>query len=261
MLKLTKLSAALVAATLIAAPALTYAKDFAKVNGKPIPQHVADAFIAEQKTPGAKSDPQFQSAVKEELVRRTLMAQEATKKGLDKKPEFMGQMELAKQALLIRAFVVDFVKNNPVSDAQLKQDYEALKTQLGDTEFHARHILVETEAEAKAIIAKLDKGEKFANLANQSKDTGSKETGGDLGWNVPTAFVKPFGDALGKLGKGKYTKEPVKSDFGYHVILLEDTRPLPIPTFEEVKPQLTQRANQQKLEKMVEELRAKAKVE
>lgn len=261
MLKLTKLSTALIAATLIAAPALAAdAKNFATVNGQAIPQYVADAFINEQKAQGAKDEPQFRNAVKEELVRRELMVSEAKKKGLDKKSDIMGQMEIAKQAILIRAFITDYIKANPVSDAQLKKDYDAFKAQLGSIEYHARHILVEKEDEAKALIAKLDKGEKFADLAKQSKDPGSKDKGGDLGWSIPTSFVKPFADAMVKLEKGKYTKEPVKSDFGYHVIMLEDSRNLTPPPFDQLKPQLTQRANQQKIEQLVEELRAKAKV-
>lgn len=260
MLKLTKLSLALVAGALISAPALAQSKTFATVNGQAIPQYVADAFVNEQKAQGAKDDPEFRNAVKEELVRRELLVTEAKKKGLDKKSEIMGQMEIAKQAILIRAFIADYIKANPVSDAQLKKDYDAFKAQLGSTEYKARHILVEKEDEAKAIIAKLDKGDKFADLAKQSKDPGSKDKGGELGWSIPGAFVKPFADAMVKLEKGKYSKEPVKSDFGYHVILLEDSRNLTPPPFEQLKPQLTQRANQQKIEQLIEELRGKAKV-
>lgn len=260
MLKLTKLSLALVASALISAPALAQSKTFATVNGQAIPQYVADAFVNEQKAQGAKDDPEFRNAVKEELVRRELLVTEAKKKGLDKKSEIMGQMEIAKQAILIRAFIADYIKANPVTDAQLKKDYDAFKAQLGSTEYKTRHILVEKEDEAKAIIAKLDKGDKFADLAKQSKDPGSKDKGGELGWSIPGAFVKPFADAMVKLEKGKYSKEPVKSDFGYHVILLEDSRNLTPPPFEQLKPQLTQRANQQKIEQLIEELRGKAKV-
>ncbi|WP_303783415.1 peptidylprolyl isomerase [Azovibrio restrictus] len=260
MLKLTRLSLALVAGALISAPALAQSKAFVTVNGQAVPQYVADAFINEQKAQGAQDNPEFRNAVKEELIRRELLVNEARKKGLDKKSDIMGQMEIARQAILIRAFIADYLKANPVSDAQLKKDYDAFKAQLGGTEYKARHILVEKEEDAKAIIAKLDKGDKFADLAKQSRDPGSKDKGGDLGWSVPGAFVKPFADAMVKLDKGRYTKEPVKSDFGYHVILLEDTRALTPPPFEQLKPQLTQRANQQKVEQLIEELRSKAKV-
>ena len=264
MIKLSRLAALLVAGTIVSAP--TFAADkgstgtVATVNGQPISQSTYNAFVAEQKAQGAPDSPELQNAVKEELVRRELLTQEAKKKGLDKKPEVQGQMELAKQAVLIRAYLSDYVRANPVSEDKLKKDYEAIKANLGTTEYKAKHILVATEDEAKAIIAKLDKGDKFADLAKQSKDPGSKDNGGELGWSAPSTYVKPFSDALTKLKKGEYTKTPVKTDFGYHVIQLEDTRPLTPPPYEQVKPQLQQRAGQQQVEALVKKLREGAKV-
>jgi len=259
--KLSRLAALLVAGSLLSAPVLAQSsKAFATVNGQAIPQYVYDAFAAEQKAQGAPDSAELKNAVKEELVRREILVQEAKKKGLDKKPDLQGQMELAKQAVLIRAFLADYVKSHPIPDDKLKADYEAIKSNLGNTEYKARHVLVESEDEAKAIIAKLDKGEKFADLAKASKDPGSKDKGGELGWSSPSAYVKPFGEALGKLKKGEYTKTPVKSDFGYHVIQLDDSRALTPPPFEQVKPQLQQRAGQQQVEQLIKELRAKAKV-
>ena len=206
MLKLSRLAALLVAGAIVSAPVLAAdkGKAFATVNGQPIPQSVYDAFVAEQKAQGTPDSPELQNAVKEELVRREILAQEAKKKGLDKKGDIQGQVELAKQAVLIRAFLSDYVKANPVSEAQLKAEYELIKANLGNTEYKARHVLVEKEDDAKAIIAKLDKGEKFSELAKQSKDPGSKDKGGELGWSSPTAYVKPFGEALTKLKKGEY---------------------------------------------------------
>lgn len=263
MLKLSRLAALLVAGAIVSAPALAAdkGKAFATVNGQPISQAVYNAFVAEQKAQGAPDSPELQGAVKEELVRREILAQEAKKKGVDKNPNIQGQIELAKQAVLIRAYLTDYVKANPISEAQLKAEYDVIKNNLGSTEFKARHVLVEKEEEAKAIIAKLDKGEKFSELAKQSKDPGSKDKGGDLGWNSPAAYVKPFGDALGKLKKGEYTKTPVHSDFGYHVIMLDDSRPANPPPFDQIKQQLQQRAGQQQVENLVKELRSKAKVD
>jgi peptidyl-prolyl cis-trans isomerase C len=265
MQNLSKLATALLLSTLISAPAFAAepakSKAFATVNGVAIQQSTADAFIAEQKTQGAQDSPELKNAVREELVRRELLTQEAKKKGLDKRPAVAAQAELARQAIYIRAYIQDFVKANPITDAQLKSDYETIKTQLGGTEYKTRHILVEKEDDAKAIIANLKKGVKFEELAKQSKDPGSKENGGDLGWSSTASYVKPFGDALAKLEKGKYTETPVKTDFGYHVILLEDSRPLTPPVFDAIKTQLSQRAQQQQIEKMVNDLRAKAKVE
>jgi len=265
MQKLSKLTAALLLSALISVPALAAEKAkggaFAMVNGVAIQQSTADAFIAEQKAQGATDSPDLKNAVREELVRRELLAQEAKKMGLDKKPAIASQAELARQAIYIRAFIQEFVKSHPITDAQLKSDYETIKTQLGGTEYKSRHILVEKEDDANAIIANLKKGVKFEELAKQSKDPGSKEKGGDLGWSSAASYVKPFGDALAKLEKGKYTETPVKTDFGYHVILLEDSRALTPPAFDAIKPQLAQRAQQQQIEKLVNDLRAKAKVE
>ena len=263
MFKLSRLAALLIAGAIVSAPALAAEKGkaFVTVNGQPISQGVYNAFIAEQKAQGAPDSPELQNAVKEELVRREILAQEAKKKGLDKNANIQGQIELAKQAVLIRAYLSDYVKAHPISEAQLKAEYDLIKTNLGATEYKARHVLVEKEDEAKAIIAKLEKGDKFSELAKASKDPGSKDKGGELGWSSPKAYVKPFGDALVLLKKGEYTKTPVKSDFGYHVIQLDDSRPMTPPPFEQVKPQLQQRAGQQQVENLVKELRNKAKVD
>ncbi len=263
MLKLSRLAGLLVAGAIISAPALAAEKGkaFATVNGQPISQTVYNAFVAEQKAQGAPDSPELQNAVKEELVRREILAQEAKKKGMDKNPNIQGQIELAKQAVLIRAYLSEYVKANPISEAQLKAEYDVIKNNLGSTEYKSRHVLVEKEEEAKAIIAKLDKGEKFSELAKQSKDPGSKDKGGELGWSSPAAYVKPFGEALTKLKKGEYTKTPVQSDFGYHVIQLDDSRPANPPPFDQVKPQMQQRASQQQIETLVKELRSKAKVD
>ncbi|WP_374240946.1 peptidyl-prolyl cis-trans isomerase [Zoogloea sp.] len=253
----TRLAVSLIAAA-IALPA--FAQNVATVNGTAIPQSRADLLVTEQKSQGAPDSEQLRAAVKEELIRREVLSQEARKKSLDKSAAVQAQMDMARQAVLIRAYLQDFVKAHPVSDADVKAEYDKIKSQLGDKEYKARHILVEKEEEAKAIIAKLDKGEKIDDLAKQSKDPGSKDKGGDLGWANPASFVKPFADALSKLEKGKYTTTPVKTDFGYHVIKLEDTRPLKAPAFDEVKGQLKQRLEQQRVEKHIAELRSKAAV-
>lgn len=249
-------------ATIATSPVLAQTKGaLATVNGKAIPQIRADALVAAQAAQGQPDSPELRQAVKEELVRREILAQEAAKKGLDKKGEVLGQIELARQSVLIGAYLGEFAKANPISDAQLKKEYEGIKSQLGDKEYNARHILVEKEDEAKAIIEKLKKGEKFDELAKQSKDPGSKDKGGELGWANRAAYVKPFSDAMVTLEKGKYTSTPVKSDFGYHVIQLDDVRELKAPSFDEVKGQIAQRLQQQQVQTHIGELRAKAKVQ
>jgi peptidyl-prolyl cis-trans isomerase C len=255
------LQASLLALTLAAGSAMAADKPYASVNGKAIPKARADALIAGQVAQGQPDSEDLRKAVKEELIRREVLSQEAQRKGIDKKPEVQGQVDLARQGVLVSAFLQDYVKTHPISDEAVKKEYEVIKQALGDKEYKARHVLVENEAEAKAIVEKLGKGEKFEDLAKQSKDPGSKDRGGDLGWSNPASYVKPFADALTKLEKGKYTTAPVKSDFGWHVILLEDVRELKAPALDEVKPQLLQRLQQQQVEKLIMDLRAKAKVE
>ena len=256
-----------IAASLVAAPALAQKKDkldpatYATVNGKAIPKIRADALIAGQAAQGQPDSPELRKAVLEELVRREVLTQDALKKGFDKKSEVQGQLELARQGVLIGAYLNDYVKTRPVTDEQIKKEYEDIKTKLGGKEYKARHILLETEAAAKAVIEKLKKGEKFEDLAKESKDPGSKDRGGDLGWANPASFVPPFSAAMVKLEKGKTTDAPVKSDFGWHVIQLEDTRELKLPSVEEAKPQIAQQLTQRMVQQHIDDLRAKAKVE
>ena len=261
MLKFSKLAATLLTGAMMSASVMAAGSTFVTVNGVAVSQTMADVFMAEQKAKGAPDTPELKNAVREELIRRELLVQEAKKAGLDKKADVVAQAEAARQALYIRAYIQEYVKKNPITDAQLMADFEKIKAQVGNTEYKARHILVKEEAEAAAIIEKLNKGAKFEELASQSIDPGSKENGGDLGWASAGNFVKPFSDALTALAKGKYTAAPVKSDFGYHVILLEDSRPLAPPKFDELKPRLLQQAQSQQITKMVEDLRTKAKVQ
>lgn len=236
-------------------------KGIAVVNGKSIPANRADALMAAQVAQGQPDSEELRKAVREELVRREILVQEAQKTGIDKKPEVQAQMDLARQGVLIGAYLNDFMRSHPVTDEAIKKEYESIRSTLGDKEYKARHILVEKEDEAKALVDRLKKGEKFDELAKQSKDPGSKERGGDLGWASPGSYVKPFAAALGRLEKGKYTEAPVKTDFGWHVIMLDDTRELKAPGLDEVKPQISQRLQQKMVEQQIVELRSKAKVE
>jgi peptidyl-prolyl cis-trans isomerase C len=262
MIKPSRLAALLVAGAVVSAPVLAAdkGKAIATVNGQPISQTVYDTIVAEQRAQGAPDTPETKNAVKDKLITLEVIAQEAKKKGFDKRQDVQVQTEIARQGILVNAYIADYAKNNPVPEDRLKKEYESIKVGLGNTEYKARHILVATEDEAKAIIAKLEKGDKFSELAKQSKDPGSKDNGGELGWSAPSAYVKPFADALTKLKKGEYTKAPVKTDFGFHVIQLEDSRPLNPPPYEQVKPQLQQRLQGQQIEQMVKKLREAAKI-
>jgi peptidyl-prolyl cis-trans isomerase C len=262
MYKFTQIAGALLIGASMSFTAAAADKIFVKVNGVSISQSLADAFIAEQQAKGAPDSSELRNAVREELIRRELLAQQAKKVGLTKKPEVVAQAEAAKQAIFIRSYVQQYVEKNPINDDQLQADYQKIKTQVGSTEYKTRHILVKEESEAWAIIGELQKDVgKFVELARQSIDPGSKDNGGDLGWAVPSNYVKPFADALTTLGRGKFTENPVQSQFGYHVILLEDTRPASLPSFEEIKPRLLQQAQAQQVAKMVDDLRVQAKIE
>ena len=246
---------------LAAASVPAMAQNLAVVNGKPVPSSRADAMVKQMASQGQQDTPQLRAMVKEELVNREILIQEADRQGLTNSPEVKSQVDMARQSIVIRALVQDYVKKNPVSDADMKAEYDKFKAQAGDKEYHARHILVEKEEDAKAIIAKLKGGAKFEELAKQSKDPGSAANGGDLDWAPPTAFVKPFSDAMIALQKGQVTETPVKTQFGYHVIKLEDSRAAKVPTFEEVKPQIAESLQQQKLQAYQQELKKKAKIQ
>lgn len=234
---------------------------FVTVNGTAVPSVRADALIAGEAAKGQPDSPELRQRVKEELVRREVLTQASIKQGFDKKAEVRGQIDLARQGVLIGAYLNDYVKSHPVTDEMIKQEYDQITAKMGNKEYKARHILLGTEDEAKAIIEKLKKGGKFEDLAKESKDPGSKERGGDLDWANPGSFVPPFSTAMTKLEKGKFTEAPVKSDFGWHVIRLDDTRELKLPPLEQAKGQLGQQLTQRLVQKHVEELRAKAKVE
>ena len=242
-----------------AAPAAMSNKD---ASGKEIyPQQLYDFLLKERLASGQQPDsPQLRELIRDELINRELVMREAKKKGMDKDPMVKASMELNSQTVLVRAYMQDYVRANPPTDDQLKKDYEAIKTALGSKEYRARHVLVEKEEEAKEIISQLQKGEKFEKLAERSKDPGSKDKGGDLDWASPANFAKPFSDAMVGLQKGKFTPTPVQTQFGWHVIMLEDVRDTKAPSFEEVKPNLTQRAQGLLVERHIADLRNKAAI-
>jgi peptidyl-prolyl cis-trans isomerase C len=222
------------------------------------PQAQFDFLLKERLAQGGQDTPELRAAVREELNTREVIAREAKKQGLDKSAEVKNQMDLAAQTILVRAYVQDWLTKNPIPDAELRKEYENIKGQIGDKEYKVRHILVDKEDDAKEIIAELQKGGKFDDIAKaRSKDPGSKDRGGDLDWNAPANFVKPFGDAMKTTPKGKFTPQPVQTQFGWHVILVDDVRDAKVPGYDEVKPQLQQRLQAQWLDKYFKELRSR----
>ncbi len=254
---------AVAAAALIGALPLTaLAQNAAIVNGKAVPKARMDVLAQQLAAAGRPVTPEMQSQLREEIVAREVFMQEAQKQGLDATEDYKNQLELARQAILIRALFENYRKTNAVSDADVKAEYDKFVAANGGKEFKARHILVETEDQAKKIMADLKKGAKFEDIAKkQSKDPGSGANGGDLDWANPASFVPEFSEAMIKLKKGETTPAPIKTQFGYHIIRVDDIRQAQLPKLEEVKPQITQQLQQQRLQKYQEDLRAKAKVE
>ena len=258
-----KFTQTLIAVAILSLTTSAFAADsVATVNGKQIKQSVYDYIAKDATARGQKIDDQVKQAITNKLIDSEIVYQEAQKIGLDKQPDYIAREELSRRELLTSTFLQDFVKKNPISDADTKAAYEQYKKAYGDKEYSARHILVKTEAEAKDIIAKLAKGGDFAKLAKEkSMDPGSKEKGGDLGWFSPATMVKPFSDAVASLEKGAVSATPAQTQFGWHVIKLVDTRPAqPLP-YDKVKDGLQKNLQQRNLEKMMTDLRTKSKIE
>ena len=242
-----------------AAAAVPAAAAAAKTGDITVPQSQLDLIVKERVAQGQADTPELRAFLRDELVNRELFIRAAKAKGLDRDASMKTQMQVAADSILIRAYLNDYMGANGVTDEALKKEYDVIKTGLGDKEYRARHILVEKKVDAEALIKQLQAGSKFEDLAKaNSKDPGSKDNGGDLDWAVPSNYVKPFADALVALQKGNYTPTPVQSPFGFHVILLEDTREAKAPSFEEVKAQLTQRLQGQVVERHLIELRTKS---
>lgn len=254
---------AVIAVMSLGAAAAAHAQNAAIVNGKAIPKARVDEFVTALTQQGRPDTPELRTAVRDELIAREIFVQEAEKKGLTRSTDVARQLEQTRQDILIRAVIRDHLKNNPVTDAEIKAEYDKLAKGAGggDKEYRARHILVESEAEAKSIIDQLKKGAKFEELAKKSKDPGSAANGGDLDWNGPDTFVKPFSEAMVRLQKGQTTEAPVKTDFGWHVIRLDDVREPAPPPLEQVSPQIKQELERRKVQTLQSDLRAKARVQ
>ncbi|MBV8605433.1 MAG: peptidylprolyl isomerase [Pelomonas sp.] len=250
------------AAAIAAFCATAGAQNITTVNGKPVPKAGYDLLLDQIKKSGQADSPELEARVKDEVVMRAIFMQEAEKHGIPQTADFKAQMELARQTLLIRALMADYQKKNPVTDAEAQAEYDRVKAASGGTEYKARHILVDNEDAAKAIIAKIKGGAKFEDIASkESKDPGSAAQGGELDWANGNSYVPEFTAALAKLQKGQMTDEPVQTKFGWHVIMLEDTRAATFPAFDAVKEQVKQRLGQQKITDYEESLRKTAKTD
>ncbi|CAM8668294.1 SurA Parvulin-like peptidyl-prolyl isomerase [Comamonadaceae bacterium] len=252
----------LAVASLMAVSQGAVAQNIAIVNGKAVPTARMEALAQQVARSGRPVTPEMQGQMREEIIAREIFVQEAQARGLDATDDYKNQLDLTRQSILIRELFADFQKKNPVTDEETKAEYDKFASANAGKEYRARHILVEKEDQAKALIAQLKKGAKFEDLAKKnSKDPGSGANGGDLDWANASSYVKEFSDALMALSKGKMTDTPVKTQFGFHIIRLDDMREAQLPKYEDVKPQIAQQLQQQKIAKFQEDLRAKAKVE
>ncbi len=253
----------LVAAAVLAGFAtFASAQNIAIINGKPVPTARADALAQLVARSGRPMTPEIQKQIREEVISREIFMQEAQQRGLDATEDYRSRVELERQTILIRDLFADQQKKNPVTDADIKAEYDKYVAANGGKEYRARHILVDKEDQAKALIAQIKKGAKFDVVAKKSsKDTGSGANGGDLDWAQAGNYVKEFADAMVKLTKGKMTDAPVQSEHGWHIIRLDDVREAQLPKLEQVKPQIAQQLQQQRLAAFQQELRAKAKIE
>jgi peptidyl-prolyl cis-trans isomerase C len=269
MIHLTK--TALIAVALLSVAVVHAAPNTMSFNGIPVPQAQFDAILKTQIIQGKSDTPELRNDIKKFLAGTQIIVREAEKMNLGKNPDVVkaitanetqlrAQLAVLRDTILRNAYEQEYVKTHPVTDDALQSAYDNLRKAAGDKEYKVRHILVDSENQAKDIITRLNAGAKFDDLAKESKDS-TRDRGGDLGWASSAVYAKPFADAVVALEKGKYTATPVQTNFGWHVILLEDTRELKFPAFEEIKPQLTPRVQQQMLETHLNELFKKAGLE
>ncbi len=258
---MNKTPSLLLTALLTVTSAPVAAQNIAKVNGVAIPESRVEAMLRAAAAQGQQDSPQLRQRMRDELIMREIVAQEAGKLGLAKLPEVATQLELSRQGVLTQAYVQEYFKKNPVGDADVKAEYDKLRRELGDKEYRARHILVKSEEQAKDILVKLKGGGKFDDLAKQSEDPGSKDKGGDLDWVSPAGLVPEFSRAMVSLKKGDTFDAPVKTQFGFHVIRLDDVRDVRPPSIEQTRPRIIEALQRQKYEKMLAELRTRAKIE
>ncbi len=247
----------------LSAPALRAQGDaVATVNGVQIPASYMDFMLKTQEgKPAARNPEQLRNVIRENLINQEVVVQEAKRSGLLEKPDVQARLAIGERRAISQMYMQEWLKENPVTDDEVRKAYEEARAQAGGREYHARHILVDTEDEAKRVIRELDAGASFETLASESKDPGSKGRGGDLGWALPTVYVKPFADAMVQLSKGQTTSTPVRTQFGYHVIRLDDVREVQVPPFEKVEQRIRQQLTQRKIATRVNELRDKAKIE
>jgi peptidyl-prolyl cis-trans isomerase C len=245
------------------ASAATANKPLAVIDGREIPALYGELLKEEIRAQGQPDSPQLDARVRNALIDLELLSRAAIDKGLDKDPRLTALIDIRRKDQLVKAYLNDYLKSHPISDAEVQAMYDEAKAgATNEMEYRARHILVKTEAEAKKLIADLGKKAKFEDLAKKhSQDPGSAKKGGELDWADPNSFVKEFAEALTGLKKGQYTKTAVKTQFGWHIIRLDDTRKAEIPPLEAVRGEILKQLQQKRVRDAVTAVRAGAKIE
>lgn len=244
----------------IAAPAVTAEAGDVMVNEQRVPAEEVRQFLADHLPPGGRSMPARENALREQLVARELFAQEARHVRMDKTPEIAARMRSASEDVLAQQYQSRYLALHPVSEAELTAAYATLKQRAGDTEYHVRQVFVLTEQEARDIIARLVAGEKFETQVALSKDEASRAKAGDLGFQTPLTIQPAIAETLAQLKKGEFTRVPQQSPNGWHVLLLEDSRPFTLAPLEKLQPQLRTELGRNKLMALLADLRKKATV-
>lgn len=233
----------------------------AMVNGTPIPKATFDLYAQQLRGQAEVDSPEASKALVDQLVLEELLVQQATEQKLTEDPEIQQQLKMIERSLLASTVMRRMLSADAPSEDAIKKEYETAVAAMKGKEYKASHILVDSEDKAKEIIAELKKGGQFAELAKTHSSDSSAANGGELGWFTPSMMVPPFAQAVAQMEKGKYSEQPVQTPFGWHVILLEDTRDTTPPTLEELKPQITQMLQSRKVNDYLEKLRADAQVE
>ena len=239
-------------------------KPLAVVNGVALPQIFANFVRQGRMNRNSPPEALTEESIREAVVTAELMSQEAVRQGLDKNATLQAALEFQKKELFSKALIEEFVRNNPIQEEAVKAEYDKAKAKAGSTEYRPRHILLNSEKEANAVITRLTTGKKkakFEDLAKTESKDSSAGNGGDLGWVLPANLVPEFAEAMSKMKAGEISKKPVQTKFGWHVIRMEEIRKLDFPDYDKLKERIASQMQQLQLRKYVVELRAGAKVE
>ncbi len=262
----TQIAAALMLVAAVPGFALAQEEEaIATVNGVIVPKSRFDLLVTSQTSQGQQDTPAFREELREIMITREVLVQEAERREMDQSDDYKAQLDAMEQQLLITMLFNQLIIELEPTEEAMRAEYERIKAEnekMGEKQYHVRHILVEDEALAIEIIEQLDAGADFTALAEEhSSDTGSRETGGDLGWAEAGRYVQPFAEAIVALGKGATSQEPVQSDYGYHIIEVLDVRAAQFPAFEEVAEQLRKDLLTRSRDELITRLRDGAEIE